>query len=31
LIQLLESGPASQALQAVDVFIREIRQALDAM
>jgi tryptophan synthase alpha chain len=31
LIQLLESGPASQSLPAAESFLREIRQALDAM
>ena len=31
LIQLLESGPASQSLSAAESFLREIRQALDAM
>jgi tryptophan synthase alpha chain len=31
LIQLLESGTPDQALPAVEVFLRDIRQALDAM
>jgi tryptophan synthase alpha subunit len=31
LIQLLESGPTRQSLPAVEGFLREIRQALDAM
>ena len=31
LIQLLESGPASQSLPAAESFLRDIRQALDAM
>jgi tryptophan synthase alpha chain len=31
LIQLLESGPPSQSLPAVENFMRDIRQALDAM
>ena len=31
LIQLLESGPTSQSLPAAESFLRDIRQALDAM